>query len=1213
MTNIKILRTGALLLLLSAVLFIRFFYEPSYEGTGEPVDRIEGTFVEQVNVRRPHVYVPPDTSSTHGIDRDLWAAPRSNWLINEEKSAKAALLGIRPTLAIIPVQGDINAFDPIERSLITRLVRERAALGRDEIVLPAGPVIRYFGTNRAIYASDDIKQFAKFTGSREVLVMHAQHDRNGNWELRASLVDGELEPLKDERVWSNLVYNDDEPPSVALEAILDEIVEFATERSGSKKEKKYEFPPDDFVFPDSVADLIARSETTPLNAAAYLQFLASLHPLGQFNETRNHLYERSLVKLQQVSPSSPYYRYFKARAYAFLGRRPAALAALGKPMNSHESSLLDFLNGNLIDLRLHVSETGTSVLDFMAWRDMYQLEWRYKQKQPHDFMDRLIHMHPVWAPFIERSVQDFETWSSSSMAAIKLGLEDLLPVPEVSIRDRVARMLVTGEVLGELELTRLVWRHIDAVNSAATPSYKSAEIASHNATVNDILELAKTIAVANHIGRITDDLKIRDLPKSALAKISAFEPIFSGHPAITLLKGRAQKILSADSQGSEKYNLTLASANTLLNGFAWTSTITPEAATVARQYSHLLQTSSYKGPSFNSENYLSGYSRRFFEWPRGPNWYYEFGVFEGANGALEQCLAYRSTSFRCLKLEIERRQRNAANPGAIRDELLTANAHRFAGDPERSEYEIQVSRASDSVDSEVARLKKQIEAGSVNWAPFKLLGQHYKRRGEYEEAANVWLSYPGFQRDTNVDRVTISNYADVSGAMLYWIGQYELAMPFLNIAASTSTGSGAQLTAAQRIALIDGDLDTAADWAAARVRRYNSKYGLRDLLQILHIRDQSEFAWSIFDEIPTTMQSSQLWSGALVGHRMNSASIVDIAEWVKSSEVRRNAVAKVNSQRSVDLAPRYILLAGTMDRAPNAELVKLVASAHSRPKPLYMHLPKSVSETGEPEPLRAAVSSYAGYRQHDDMISNPRDERRAGPNEAIENRYTMIASAMVAFNNGNFDAAYEAFNETAYYYLLDEYLPYHVFSAAVSGHADHLAAALKAREPALEAIRKKETSKTSSHGYRFDEDLAYAVLFSFDKDHERAIEYLNKALNNRPYINDRSVYPLYQIVDLADLLHEHTGDDAYREFALELSRRHTVVLPMYAWAYYVVAKYSPSSVERVSATASGLKLDPLSHRGKHLPDELRTRALELLNKTGAPYLSRTATPNNEST
>lgn len=1207
--NAKFLRTGALLLLLVAAIFIKFLYEPSYVGTEEPFDVIENELFVQVPEMRPTVYDPPEEYSEHGIARDLWSAPASNWLNTQRKVASTDLRRvIRPTLAIVPVQGDINAFDPIEKSLMTRLIGARVGLDENSKVVPPDAVIRFFGTNRASYPDDDIQELVAMTRSRKTLLMHAQHDRNGKWELRAALVDDQLEPLKEERVWSNLKYSDEKPPSIALEQIIDEVAEFATGRTIAGKASEHEFVPEEFTFPDSIADLVARSGKTPLHAAAYLQFLAGLHPRGQFNEAREHLCQRSLVELQYVSPNSPYYHYFKARAYTCLGRRPAALAALGKPENLHESALLDFLNGNLTDLRQHVSDTDTSILDFLAWRDLYELEWKYSQQEAYETMDRLSLAHAAWAPFIQRSIQDYDTWASYSIADIKLGLEELLPAPEISLQNSVAKMLVTGEILSELELTRLVWRHVDAIRSAASPDYKSEEVAAYNRSVNDILDLATTIAVANHIGRIEDDLDTRGVPESALAKINEFEPVFSGHPAVTLLEGRALRELSEDDrQGSEKENLTIAYADSLLNGFAWTGTITSEAAMVALDYGALLEKSSYKGPPVVAENNLSRVSRRFFEWPRGPNWFYFIGAYEAAHGGFKQCLAYISTAFWCLKYEIERQQRNAKNPDAVRDELLAANAHRFAGNPQRREYEVEMARATGAAGAEAARLREQIDAGSVDWATFMVLGRLHFRQGEYQKAAEAWHSYPGFQPGTNVDRLTIGNKANLAGAILYWIGQHELATPFLEIAANSSTGSGAQMESAQRIALIDGDLETAARWSAERVRRYNNRYGFRDLTQILHILDQSDLAWSLFDEFQGTTQNSPMWSGALVGHQVNSASIEDIAEWISASDTRRTAVETIQYGRSIDLAPRYILLAGTMDRVPGPEFVNLVADAHSRPKPQYYQ------RSGYSESMRARVTSAARHRQHDDLIPYPRDERKYASGETVENRYTMIAAAMTAFLGGDLEAAYEKFNETAYVYLLDEYLPYHVFSAAVTGRTEHLSAALAERESSLEEIRQKENPGNSGSGYRFDEDLSYAVLAAFDDDHDGAIRYLKKALNNRPYLNDRSIFPLYQIADLADRLYEYSGEDVYREFALELSRRHTVVLPMYAWAYYIVAKYSPSAVERGNAAASGIRLDPLSHRGESLPDEVRARALELLDKSEAPYLTRSETPRSETT
>ncbi len=211
---------------------------------------------------------------------------------------------------------------------------------------------------------------------------------------------------------------------------------------------------------------------------------------------------------------------------------------------------------------------------------------------------------------------------------------------------------------------------------------------------------------------------------------------------------------------------------------------------------------------------------------------------------------------------------------------------------------------------------------------------------------------------------------------------------------------------------------------------------------------------------------------------------------------------------------------------------------------------------------------------------------------------------MSALLGDDFEAAFNIFNEAARLYYLDEYLPYYAFSASIVGRAGHLRAALEAREPALEDTRRQEGKKSSQHGFRFDEDLTYAVLAAFEGHHDESVRYLQQAMDNRPYLDYRTVFPYYQVVDLADLLFDHTQNPAYRNYALDMARRHTVILPMYSWAYFVVAKYSESEAEQIESIASGLKLDPLSYRATQLPKSQVDKARLHLQENGAPYLRR---------
>lgn len=1208
--KVQFLRYGALLLILAAALWFKFFFEPSYEAHPGPFETIAYTRPEQPNTGSEagrHTYPPqPDPATVHGIARDLWIAPTSSWLNNEKGIAESALKNVDVDLLILPVQGDKNAFDLIERSLISRLVSDRL-LQATEISVPNPTfVLRYLGSYRSTFPTDDVQVLARLLHAERILVLQAEHDRDGHWDLRATLNDAAGGSVVDSRTWSNLSYDDLLPPSVAFAAILDDVVQFATDRSTKSVQAKPKFDPDRFQFPNSLEDLTTRSRTSALHAAAYLQLLGMLHPRGSFDEVRYQLFERSLVELQKVSPRAPYYRYFKSRAYAYLERRPAAVAALGKPVNIHEKALLAALNGNLPDLEGYLAEMGTSPLDFMAWKDFQEIEYRYNYSASWDTRERFTLAHPVWAPFIDRSFRDYGEWANYSAATIKLGLEELLPANVVSLESQLVKLAITGDMPSELDLTRLVWRHLESFEDEDIPRWAAERDNFSNVSALDILDLAKMTAVANHLREIEEDLSKRVKPQAALDEINEFDSLFSGHPAVTLLKGRALEALAEESAGSEKENLKLASADTLLNGYAWTGQMTANATGVARKYADYLNESSYDGQPMLRSTYYSGYSRRYFEWPQAIDWYRKISSVEGRDGTFQRCIDYSWTSFWCLRLQIKNLEMTSGNPERVRSEMLAAYSDRFAGDPARNEYEVEIARTASDSDAEARLLESQIAAGSTDWSMYYALGRLYKRRGDYQSAQRVWLSYPGFQSDELTNSVAGASYADQAGAMLFWIGQHELALPLLEIAAANRTGAGNSMSSSARVALINGDLESAAEWSAARVRRYDDKYGLRDLLQILHIVGQSDLAWRAFDQVQATRQNSQMWSGALVGHRMAAATIADIADWIQSSESRKAAVTDgPSTYKTVDLAPRYLLMAGTMDRAPGPELGRMVAAAYSRARPRYLYrsMPGATQDgatAGQYAYLKSGTITYP----HDVRVPFPLDEQHLESGQEVEHRFTMLADAMTAFLNADFDKSFELFNETAYCYYLEEYLPYYAYSAAMIGRPQHLPAVLSRREKNLERIRQREKFQTSELGYRFDEDLTYAVLAAFEDRHEAAIGFLQAALNNRPYLEDRSVYPMYQIVDLADRLYGKTGKAVYRDFALDLSRRHTVVLPMYAWAYFIVAKYSPSIVERIDAAASGLKLDPLSHRATQLPSDLIEDARKVLDTRGAPYLNR---------
>ena len=1138
-----------------------------------------------------------------------WTTPDSRWITNRRWQAMDVLGRINARLLIVPVEGGRNAFDPTERYLITQLIANYAASADGSSILDPYWVARYFGFHQSSYMTADTLILARSSLANEIATLHAEHDNNGRFSLTVTV--REMPDLNELRAktWTGLKFDDNAPPSVAVRQIIDEVAAVVT---GERYVSPQAAPVDDFdpaqvVFPASIEALKTESQKSPLHEAAYLQLIAALHPSMLSNGTRNELFTRSLVSLQAVSPESPYRRYFTARAYAYLDRRPAAIAALGQPQTAHDRALLALLNGDLPALREATSAPGNSAIDFMALKDLLHLEKSYGKRLERDSDERFVDANPVWAPFIYRALRDTSDWGNYSALTVKVGLENLLPAETQSVQGTYDQAMITGESPDELQLTRTLFKHVESFDREQLRAWSANSSNNVGISEPDIIDLATELAVANHLRRNDDDLATRKLPEAAMRRIREFESIFSGHPEVTIQLGRALEAMAEDTSGAEKQNLLENAEEAYRNGFSWTAQLTQEAAQIAGSYRRYYRAYLPKRRQFSAERLAANEQPlRYSEWPQGSAWFRLMSKWQVADGLIDRCIDYTWTLFSCVTLKIRAGGEDPDWADADQQALLDKTAHRFIGNPQRSAFEVKLSRQSGSKDAEVELLQARIEAGATEWGLYYALGREYKRRGEYQAAQRAWLAYPGFADEAGPIGIRDSNNANIAASMLYWIGQHELALPLLELAASSTSGSDANMSSGARLALIEGDFEVAAQWTAARIGRYQSKYAIRDMQQILHLLGESELAWGLFDQALTVEQVPQAWNGALVGHRMQNASIDDIVAWIGQSELRKTAQAEdPDARMRIGLAQRYLLMAGTMDRVPGPDFVNRVASAIVGDRPVYR-----LGTTGVQDRSREKFESTHHVRDnrraviHDPLVVPTDYDPKLEPDQPVESRYAMLAGAMSAFLNEDYPTACRQFEATAYLYFLNEYLPYYAFCAAETGGAGHFPAMLAAREPALEAIYAEETLESSKLGYRFDEDLTYAVLAAYEGRHDAALSYLRAALNNRPYIDERSVYPYYEVVDLAERLWRRFDKEAYRDFALDLSQRHTVVLPMYAWAYFVVATHSRSEAQRIEAIASGLYLDPQSGRLQKLPANLVEKARKMLAEGGPPLLRR---------
>ena len=1192
--------------MLCGALWYKLGYEESYEPAEKPLDSIPINPSSMVMGKS----TPSLTSQiVTGIPVDTWAAPVSEWHQQTKTRAANSLRLQASDLVVLPVQGGANAFDPIERRLIARLIADRIGSDRKTTVANFDDVVSFMGVHKRAYSLAEQVEVAQVAGATHVLSLTAEHNRKGKWTLKSSLLDVATSSVASERSWPDLSYSDVRPPHIEIESIIVELTEHAIGKPIGRRYTRAEFKAADLDFTDSLDALQGVSSSSPVHNAAVLQLLAGLYPNVDFGDARDRLLERSLIALASVREGAPFKRYFQARALLSLGRRPVAEAVLSQPEGVHELTLAAAINGNLTDLEELVPEVEGNGLRFLSAKDLYLLEERYRDSADDHQIAHLADAHPEWSGLILRSIGDLTFKRHHTAAEVKLALEELLPVEGGALMGEAAKAMVTGDLPDEIDIVRLAVRHIATARQRVDEQRAESGLSAEPTISFDLLDLAESTLVANLVASIRRSLDRRDLPEEALEKINAHSAIFSGHSEISFLHGRALDEQAEQVDGVEAQRLKSAAADATLNGFYWAGRVSREGAAASRAYFDLLNASSVGMPPEVAGSAYGPLSERYYEWPRAVSYFTRLSPGEAMAGLVQDCIDYLPASFYCVKYEIARNTPPGAPLSDLGARVLKKYEHRFRGDPQRIEFDVQSALADGDREVVMKMLSERVDADGSQWSAHYALGREHFRQGNFKAASDSWGSYSGFKRDIGIDAVTLGNTAERPGSHLYWVGQFELAAPFYELTVSTQTGSGSQMAAAQRLALIEGDLATAADWAASRVRRYDSKFGLRDLLQLLHIAGEHEIAWEVFDQALQNRTDAQVWSGALVGHRMDRMETSDIVAWLSESPMRMTGVMKdTEADNSVDLAPRYLLLAGTMDRGPDKNLSEMVSAAFGRERPVVARYPESALYSNEIE-LAYAVDN-GEPQSHDRFIANAVGGPLLPEGAKLDWRYTIAARAMSAFSAADYDEAYSEFSQIARYYWLDEYLPYLAFSAAKSGNAEAVHEALLKREPRLEATRRRETLTQNQVGYRFDEEMAYAVLAAFDDRHEDALQHLTAALTNKPFINERTIYPIYEIVDIADRLFEETGRTEYREFALDLSRRHAVILPMYAWAYFVVAKYSQSETERINSTASGLALDPMSERGSKLPDDVLGKARKVLESAGAPFLRRSANSAN---
>lgn len=153
---------------------------------------------------------------------------------------------------------------------------------------------------------------------------------------------------------------------------------------------------------------------------------------------------------------------------------------------------------------------------------------------------------------------------------------------------------------------------------------------------------------------------------------------------------------------------------------------------------------------------------------------------------------------------------------------------------------------------------------------------------------------------------------------LWWHDAVDESIPFFRIAATSNTGSGAEMAGLGILALLEGDYPKAASHFLQLIKRYNDKQGYREYMTLLHFMGYHKESWAIFNTIDIQSNSPDIWTTAFIGHRMESKLDEEIIQWLLQNNIHNV---------SFDYIGRYILMSHLIDRLPNQHLSDLIEEA----------------------------------------------------------------------------------------------------------------------------------------------------------------------------------------------------------------------------------------------------------------------------------------------
>jgi hypothetical protein len=1078
----------------------------------------------------------------------------SNWLNAEQGSYSAALESTRTQVLVVPFQVQGYALDRIERALMS--IDLSYEIGLHASVADPTLVARALGEGSRRIDSAAILELARRMNVRKVIVPFVGHDGKHAMTLTIQVLDlssgnAVASVAKTyQRDWRAVLFTDESPPFAKFHGMLPQVVAdllLDTPKRSRGVVAKSSSPAG--TLPAGPIEMVTAAKIPASVSMSILGILESPNA----DLARERLFERAFVDSVRFDAHSPDALFLQVFALTNLEHRPAALAMLGNSSTPESKALRALLNGNLPEARgalQHVADPLKTMLLTISVDDLRQTYNDSTRPDERTVSALFGARSNEWQSLVHSRLSDLDPWTVDAPEKIKLLLDRWFPTPGLDLRTIEENDTLLGTGQGELPDVAVdiaIARHIHRLVAQIKPVIccTTEQPGASQWDLLWLLEGRSEARIAKEMYRMT---ALQGNSKEALSVLDHYEPLFGGHPWLEAIRAlTASDLAHVDPDDLRPGRLAEIRRSGLIVAFAeggendvafhGLGALTNASANVATLFWHAF---GYDFP------------RRSF-WPllwvlKGTD--FDKGVYEAS---ARDSLLYSETNLDSI-----------ANVPQITDEQKEELANnlqsRFIGAPGRSGILALLQHKVGTPVDEIGELRREISEEPNTWLNYYNLGRLLIRRDDdYEAAAHTFMSFPGFHGKDPSDPVALSNEAYDAGALLYLHGHTELSKSLFQIAVDLDTGSEASITAASRLQLMAGNLESAMAGTLARAMRYPSAYAYRDFLSFLHATGHGKQAWQGFFQLATTFDIPQVWVSAVVGHQKDGRSEAYVRQWLQRPEIRD---ARLHSQL---FAPEFAILWNSTDRMPPLDLANLVEGLQGAPTARIAANGKSL----ESEPDAETMLRTEGPSRFRFAVAP-----KLPPGTPVKSDLTYFAAAYTELRHEHWAKALDAFVAMADRYEVgvgkDSFaLPYFAMAAAKAGDSIGL-------EKSLATFSIAEPG--------FDSLLAQAIFAGIRKDTDTALTRLRAAFNERPNTDYRPILSEYEYAETCEWLYRQTQDHQFIDRLLQWIESYELVQPAQAWAYGMEYTHREPGDARRRALALTLYLNPLSERIKSASD-----------------------------